>query len=329
MLLRGWRGGLSIGGHTITDQLPSVYTKDSITYYRASSLSQCPRTFIFARQGHVPRIPHTLQEAFTYGIEHEEYVVDMLKQRGAEITDQQLEVELKVSPTIRIIGHIDGIIGSSILEIKCLSHDNVEKFRDDRERFFPYYMTQISVYMHSLRLPALFAIYDKDEDSLHTINVPTPPIPLEGLITRVEMLESYNTTYNTTDILPDCETTSFCPFFYLHQDYKDGDDEYQLDKDAQLSALVRAYSVLNHRLSVLEESKSNLRSKIEARLGFLEVEKARSDSFSVSISRVHVDRLDNRKVRKYLSDTAPDKLAEFLSSNYQTRITVKELNQDV
>ncbi len=296
---------------------PIVYVKESVTYYRASSLGYCPNAFVFARQGHPARIPQTMQTAFDYGIQTEPHVLDLLTKKGYEIfgMQDQVSVLLNGPRALAVIGHIDGRTDkykgakypSSLIEIKCLNQANTDKFLDDPMKNFPGYMYQVSAYWVAIGPEikhVIFAIFNKDDGKCYLHLIREPPFSREELIARVEMLEDYYERYQAEDTLLPCEGRSFCPYFYLH-------DQLPVDQetveDSELAYLIKIHNLLKRKIDNLNVAKGRIDDRIKDHLADKQLTKGRilvgTDFFKFLYSEYIRRSLDTREATAYLKDT--------------------------
>lgn len=312
---------------------PIVYDKDNVTYFRASSFGHCPRNFIFARKLQPQFIPQNMQHAFDEGKTLEPEVLSMLESRGWTIDSHGKEVILPLSSTVHIIGHIDALAyppttyhdtklrWGRIVEVKCLSHAQTERFRDNWRRAFPSYAMQLSCYMLALETEGTFAIYDKGEKELHLIDVPTPPYSFDDLYHRgLTLLQDYKLNLES-DILPACEKSSFCPYWHLHSEYAD-DDAYAIDSDPVLMSLVIAYESMASRVSSFTHAKDVIREQLEEYLTDHAITTADSPTHSLSYSTVTQHRLDTKAVTNHLREIGV--LSDFQRPSTYQRLVVTQ-----
>lgn len=306
---------------------PIVYVRDGVTTYRASSLALCPRAFIYARQGHPSRIPPNLQIAFDYGKAHEEDVISMVERRfKTPVINQQAEVCLPISldPPIQVLGHIDGVINDQLLEVKCLNHENTEKFLFNPNAFLGY-VAQVSAYIHGWNLvpdrkldSVLFAIWDKEEEELHTRTLAIPDLrPLADIELSIMIHEADWIDYQSKDVTPVCTTNSFCPFYYLHED--------ELIDDPVLEADCIALTTLQDRIASLNRLEAIIKGKIKTRLGDGEFTKGRVGVFKFSYSEYTSKRLDTKAAGKYLKEVG--KYDEYVKETPTTRLVVERVGE--
>jgi len=314
---------------------PCVFTNSSgTTLYRASTLLNCPRTFIFTRKSFPQSpLPTPLATAFTEGHTLEPHVLAILQSRGYHVYSLGREITLPLPPlsstpsSLAIIGHIDALAKHPdteelVTEVKSLSHENTELFRNDWLTHFPAYAYQLSCYMLSLRRKGLFAIYDKDEKELHLINVPTAPIPLDAIVARVESLERDAMVNAATDDLPECTKDTYCPFWTLHAEY--ADEPYNLDSDPTLLALTAAYSALSTRVAIFSKARDSLRSQLEEYLNARSITDGSGRDYSLRLSHVTSRRLDSSAVTRYLRESNLLSTYQITSSYDRLTVTKKE-----
>lgn len=314
-----------------SDQKPIVYRERDHTYYRASGLTTCPRAFIYARQGHPSAVPPSLEEAFKFGRDHEDEVVEMLIRRGYNVHDRQRELTLSITPTVSIIGHIDGIVTSfksaphpyAILEIKCLNHENTEKFLND-PLHFPAYIAQVSSYYYAaLESPTypegipvetiLFAIYDKDEKELHTTLFHPVNNSRLALVDLIQEREVAWLDYQSADQMPTCQTKTFCPYWQLHED--------EVIDDPELEANCISLTSIQHRMEALARLETIVKTRIKTHLSESSVTKGRVGQFKFSYSEFTSKRLDTRAAAAYLKSI--QHYSEFVKETASTRLEVK------
>lgn len=317
------------------DQPAHVYSVGGITNYRASGLLTCPRAAIYARQGHPRNIPKPMQAAFDYGTEHEEAVVEMLHRRGYNVFAMQAETDLQITETVHIVGHIDGIADSckatpiprSLIEIKCLNHDNTEKFLNEPASF-PYYIAQVSAYFHGLNSEpdnppieqVIFAIWDKDESQLHIAT-------FKGVWTFAQLkkhvldLELVWAEYQGADNMPSCTKTTFCPYWQLHE------DETETINDERLEAELATYAALKKRIESLEHLQKIVTNRTKDYITGKGYSKGRVGGFKFTYSSFTSERLNTVKVKKLIKEL--DRTAEFITETPGTRLVVERIEDAV
>lgn len=310
---------------SMSDDRPIVYVEDGITTYRASALSICPRAFIYARQGHPSRVPKNLLEAFQYGTDHEDAVLEMAVRRGYNISHRQFEVLLHVSTTVRIVGHIDGYattfkatpIPRSVMEVKCLNHENTEKFCTDPDSF-PGYMLQAKSYIMGMEAEqVIFLIYDKDEDQLHEVKISRSELDAYELSLAIMDREQAWHYFQSEDVWPKCITTSFCPYYYLHED--------ELIDDEELERNFQVYSALQNQISHLEKLGAIVKGKIKDHLSEAAISKGKVGEFKFSYSEFTTRRLDVPRVSEFLKKDG--RYDEFVKEVASTRLVVDKVDE--
>src|SRR5215831_15024507 len=136
-----------------------VYTIGDVVYYRASSLGGCVRMLALARQGFDP-LPATGQiaEVFKAGRDAEQQVWA----KGIVQGRAQEYVELPISSTIRVAGHLDCWEPERVYEIKSQSEGEWGDI--EKSSLWYRYKFQISVYMHATGLPLTVVRVRRNKD---------------------------------------------------------------------------------------------------------------------------------------------------------------------
>lgn len=285
----------------MSDHRPNVYLDDEtgMWVYRASSLGNCVKGLVAARlQYEAFPFPDWLLEKFEQGNVAEPVLIERfinhrhgdtdwvmldpdeesayenrdhtfyphVKYGGAH--DNQFTCQVPVGTTAVIRGHMDGIAESSngervVIECKALAHSYWDKYQKGGIEAFPYYATQLSLYMHATGLPGMFIVGLKDENGLITDTTELivdrfekPILPLGKLKARVAQIEKIAASGE----LPACDQNSYpCQYVYLHDDDEDDDGEVTVDPD--LDVLAEKYS------KGMELEKEGKRIKEEAKIG--------------------------------------------------------------
>lgn len=306
---------------------PIVYLTPSGTNYRASSLTTCPRAFIYARQGHPKRTPPNLQKVFDFGHDNEAMVLEMLTRRGYSLDFGQQEVSITIFPDLHIVGHIDAFtdryrhtrIPSSVVEVKCLNHENTEKFLNDPHGQFPYYMAQASAYVNATSSDqVIFAIYDKDEKELKEVAIIRDNLPsLADLSTLVLERETAWGNYQAADQWPVCNTKAFCPYYYLHED--------EVIDNPNLEDSFIVLTSIQTRLAGLKSLEEKVKTRIKAGLVEDGLNKGRVGAFKFSYSEYTTTRLDTKKASAILKDI--NRYEECVNSTATNRLEVKKVDE--
>jgi hypothetical protein len=129
------------------------------------------------------------------------------------------------------------------------------------------YAWQLSAYMHTLNLPAIYVVKNRDSGKLLIDEVKVPPIPLKDLTRKVIAAEKWRKRGE----LPDCDALSgdkfFCPFPYLHDTGsefgQEPDDELEPIDDAQrglIAALADQYDELASQVGLMKPTDDERKS---------------------------------------------------------------------
>jgi len=219
-----------------------VYTIGDVVYYRASSLGGCVRMLALARQGFDP-LPATGQiaEVFKAGRDAEQQVWA----KGIVQGRAQEYVELPISSTIRVAGHLDCWEPERVYEIKSQSEGEWGDI--EKSSLWYRYKFQISVYMHATGLPLTVvrvrrnkdgSISDEERQDYEAGRAPVSLAEIRQKIFRVELLAR-------RDLSGDgCEKVEYpCPFYYTHvRDGEErGEDVREEVGDPEAVVLARQY----------------------------------------------------------------------------------------
>lgn len=218
------------------DEAP-VYERGDVVYYRASSLGGCVRMLALARQGFDALAPSAgMLEVFKAGHEAERQVwaKGIIKGRAQDY------VELPISETIRISGHLDAWTAERVYEVK--SQSEAEWKPIELSPLWYRYKFQIGVYMHATGLPlsVLRVMREKDGtiSNQEWQDYTTPPVSLAEIRAKVFQVE----LLARRDLVGErCEKVEYpCPFYYTHVDSREGDEREEVDDPAAV-VLARQY----------------------------------------------------------------------------------------
>ena len=253
------------------------YREGNTSIYRASGIGYC-LTRIVAYMLDYKEAPSAYQQgilddAAREGNLHEDSIIDRLVEDGYRIDETQTEIELQVLPRVLIRGHTDGIVypprakKPRVLEVKTMSKDRFKKWErsgeDTAARMasgeWTGYAWQISAYMHTLNLPAIYVVKNRDSGKLLIDELKIPPVSMADIQKKVITAEKYR----KRDELPVCDAPSgdkfFCPFPFLHEDTSDfgsePDNEPEPIDDAQralIGALADQYDDLASQVGLMK-----------------------------------------------------------------------------
>lgn len=232
------------------DNRPSVYEEDGIWVYRASAIGNCLKNLVAHRlEMGASEHPDWLLKAFDEGKKNEPIILQMLKDEGEfkfldeyELTmrgiagntirmvNGQFEAVIPIGKSAMIRGHTDGIVqrfvktaewdsgDRRVVEAKAFAKSFYDKYKKLGLAGFPYYVAQVSSYMHATGLPCLFVVGLKDEhgvvQSIEKEYIDTPPMSIGQLKAIVAKVESCAAKGE----LPGCTYEQYpCQFFWLHE----------------------------------------------------------------------------------------------------------------
>lgn len=209
----------------MSDDRPNVYTENGITVYRASALGSCIRSLVLARRGIDPQ-PHPdwLLEAFAQGHAHEEEILRRFEvDQDYTLDGAQQEVELRVTPTVIVRGHLDGrtrmATGLCVVDAKAVQEVTYQKI----EKGWPVYDWQTSAYCAAIEADQYcLACGIKDPDDGWTLTDVTryvwgkPKYTRRDIVLRVLEIERLA----KGDDLPACPVPPDypCPYYQFHDE---------------------------------------------------------------------------------------------------------------
>lgn len=227
--------------HDPTIDYPAAYWEDDgrLLVVRASALGHCIWELAALLQGHDPQdYPEAILEAFRQGHELEPVIIHKMIQAGWKPFDPETgEVgirsaaqrvgELKVGGLLpkRIVRfHPDEVMVGPrdktkawLVEAKALSNDNWERARTKGVESLPYhYDWQLSAMMHSLKLPAVWALYNKDTENLALKYAEEPPIGLAAIVKRVKEVYDVATGPDLVQSGRPCDDPKQWPCLFSH-----------------------------------------------------------------------------------------------------------------
>lgn len=302
------------------DHRPAVYWDEKVSkwVYRASDLGSCIRALTAARSGFPPSpLPKSsnLHLIFEEGHLHEEAVVAGLVASGRIIVDRQRTVELLIPDTNALIrGHLDavgdaGIINKPVeypVEVKAMGKDTWAEWNNWYESGnwaaiwakYPRYSYQYSVYWFGLdAIIGDYLVKNRNDGRIIHMEMTEAPVSLEDIIHRVQMVEEYA----ENDYLPDCPAKRDYPCAYWQLEVKD--EPRLIDagvNDERLSELAGKYVAARAKKDAVEVELAEIKEAIVAIMGD---GTWKNDSLKVQVrTDSGQERLDTKKVRKWLSD---------------------------
>lgn len=276
------------------DDRPPVYAEGDLVVYRASALGQCSAALLEYRRAENEPMPHPqwLLDRFEAGNRNEPVILEKLYDPAMgrpwrSMGGAQLEVELPVGQGIVVRGHLDDIamrVGAlndtvttqvgehRIIEAKKFGPAYWEKWQTQGLKGFPEYEFQLSIYMHSTGMKALFVIGlsepdpeypdDRAKDIVRNIvvhEVDEPPVSMGKIKLKVARIEAQ---YATGDRFDECDVRMYpCPWYHL---LHEAQPETVSTKDWELEAKLRASADLERLNEPAEMQARASRMKAEA-----------------------------------------------------------------
>ncbi len=276
--------------HTDVDR-PPIYEIDGTVYYRASALGGCINELVMFRRGEQSESKTTyIEQVMETGKEYEAEVrIHVAQHVDVAVLSDSEPIQLEVDPGHVIVGNTDGRVqGKGLrhdtaerelgIEIKTLGEDAFKKFVRSGLETFPEYQWQLSIYMHAVGLPWLYAaaprMREKDEDGEWRFWVEVdktkildlidkPPIPLSRIRRKIRRINTL--AQMDFDDLPPCEKAKFCSMVRFHDligGNIEAEEAEKLDKGDELYDLLRRRQVLKD----LEDDTAKDRKAVDAEL---------------------------------------------------------------
>lgn len=273
--------------------------------FRASSFGGCINALVAARDGLEPvPYPSSLQSAMEVSGNLENEVVSRLG--GLEA--QQLEVELPLPDGHFIRGHIDGILGKQVVEIKVLGDHYWQLHKASRLfEAMPQYPWQMSIYMLATRLTGLWVIAHKQDGviiDLELREVVAPPNTLDEILSRAETILSAPFEPCVGDRWP-------CTYPYIHVDPIEESD------DADLRLLVDAFQRAKETEQLWADRKNDYREEIIKVMG--DRPRVGIGPYRLALSRSERRTLDMPKLKAAVDVSPYEKVTE----TEQLRVTLR------
>lgn len=232
---------------------------------------------------------------FDEGHRLEPIIQGLLEEYGWEMTALELEVNLPITPSAIVQGHIDGLSRGHVIEIKSMSDDTYAAFCStgfaNNNKLLGKYKWQISAYMLALRLPCLVVGYRKQTGELFTIEVDEPPYLMYDIANRIAQAENCI----AAGTIPDGCTDYPCAYAYLHAPK----DKVDVAED-ELDAVMATWLVVDKEIKALEKEKTTLREEIleRALMGDEGLAKIKGGESGVLVSRYWTEPSEYMVTRK-------------------------------
>jgi len=273
----------------MSDNRGIAYNEDGLHVYRASGAGSCLRALVASmlgyRESRSQYAETILQDAAKEGNLHEGAILAELAEMGHKIEGRQDLLETTVLPKVVLRGHVDGVgfppraRNNRGYEAKTMSKEVFRKFTRPADMMQAFlsgdwdrYAWQLSIYMHMLDMPFIYAVKNRDSGKLIVEEITRPPVEWRTIKRRIIQAEKWA----LKDELPPCDVASgekfFCPFPALHDEgdsmigMEDPDEQFQpitsvtdvvligmAEKHAELSKVITAGSRANDERKDLNE----------------------------------------------------------------------------
>lgn len=209
------------------DNRASVYEENGLLIFRASAAGNCLKNLIAIKMGvQGAEAPDHILKAYQEGVDNEPVILaDLVRNHGWTLDEDggQDELELRIGSNIVIRCHIDGRgthteHGRRVIEAKAFAESTFKKWQAKGFDAFPYYATQLSIYMEATGLPGLFAVGLKDKEDreckeVFTTLVDEPPVSLTAIKARLMRVAA------ARELPEKCDFEQYpCSTWFLHED---------------------------------------------------------------------------------------------------------------
>lgn len=286
--------------------------------YRASELGGCTRFLIGKRMGYTEMPPPAkFQGYFDRGNAMEERLIELHGMAGEPIHRQQEVVEMIVSPSITVRGHIDGVITNYderqyLWECKRVSVDVFNKFKDHgwdaKYDLLDKYKWQVSSYMLATGLELRFEVACEPADGVLEIWPLYQELPFYSELQIKTRILGIEAAAQAGELGETCDKKNYpCPLYYLP-----GHDEEKDDEDEVVSGLCLAIAEAKKDIEAATKRDKDLRRDLLKAMG--ERTRVRTEVATVSVQRSY----------KTITDKERMEADGFKLENYQTKVEGEE-----
>jgi hypothetical protein len=305
--------------------------------YRASSCGGCMRALVAARLGFDPvEPPEFLARAAEAGSSWEERAVEWIESKVGQVSHRQEELVLR-TPAYVLTGHIDGIAGNCLVEIKSVGKSRWELWRKERSvSAFPRYARQVAAYWrmwHESGRPRLdgviFVVASRETGEIDTEAMPEVDGWPEGLVrwedVHRRLLDAE--VWARKGRLPDCDDDGYmawrtCPYQYLCRAYEPRGSAV-VDVDAwRLREWARRYVEARQREEEARALKEEARNKLVGIVGV--GNRAEAMGYRVSVSVAKRRGIDLERLERDFGDA----LAPYRTETEYVQVRVTEASRE-
>ena len=284
---------------------------------RGSEVGMCPRYLsIKALGGELEAPPGWLQKIFDGGKDQEgEAIVWLEEKYGEPVVDQQREVRFEES-NVCIVGHIDGIQGDKLVEIKALGEQKRSALEQGGLEALSQYLHQVFAYACGLGAEddpvsgVRFVVKHWEQDEYTVLE-----IDRDEMVDMIsgQMLEDFSLKLDSIrqaveqgDSLPipsdlDDYNCATCPArFHCYEDLLE--QSIVLSSSEQDVSQMAAYQFYKQMDRVAKNIKQRVQEHFEARLIEEEAKKISTVMGSATLVKSMRSRFNKRKAKGFLSD---------------------------
>lgn len=309
------------------DDRPAVYEEDGRWVYRASALGGCTKALAALRMGNSPVAPPAgLQKAFDEGNAAEDKIIELYEKYTARtVRARQQALEIRVSDTCVIRGHIDGLADTTLVEAKAFAESTLDDWNRKGWDGFPHYKIQTGLYWAGVGAESLDMViglknYQGVVETIEIFHYDTPPTSSQDAINKVLEIERIAAS---GELPKECDEKWWgCPVWYLHEK-----PEIEEVEDEELKIHIRMYAGAKRSLDSAQKGKDLAQQFIFKRLNELGLagKKLKSDKWEVTdVVMAGKKSLDTAKLKKDVKN-----LDDYYKTGKSSRyITLREVKDD-
>ena len=312
---------------------------------RGSEVGMCPRYLsIKALGGELEIVPSWLQKIFDSGKDQEEEAVVWLEEKyDSPVTNRQMEV-VALFGNVRVVGHIDGIQDSRLVEIKALGEQKRSALEQGGLAALPQYLYQAAAYLWAVQykhedgnvdcetsagLRFVVKHWEQDEYTVLDFSLTDLKDQMEQVADALDSkLESVRQAVEQGEPLPipadlDDYNCATCPArFNCYEDLLE--QSIVLSNSEQDIDQIATYQFYKQMNRVADNIKQRVQKHFEVRLAEEEANKISTVMGSATLVSQTRSRFDKRKAKGFLS-TEQFAECENKYPNEFVKITVRDV----
>jgi hypothetical protein len=239
----------------VMDEKPITWDELGVVHYSASAVGGCLVALAASRQGYEKEpLPQIALDTFKAGQEAEDWYGDTY-----QLERRQEEIRVTITDRLQIVGHIDGVRGGTLEEVKSMSAAEWAKWTPsywDTHPLWQRYAWQISSYMLGTMLECRVVMVNRETNHVKTYYFEKPPRTYLEIRARVFEAESLA----REEVLVCEHGDYFCPFRSLHRGV-------EITEEPALVAVLEDYLRVKDSAKEAADQLDKLKTQIKTHLG--------------------------------------------------------------